>query len=82
MLGGERGFREMMVAAKANDVRIVVQFNPSVAATRAHRRYRSLCTHYINENGVKVRVSVYVARTGRFARVYVLKGERRRWRVR
>ncbi len=54
MLGGEDGFAQLMSSALTNEVNVVVQFNGCISASRAHRRYRGLETHCINDSGLKV----------------------------
>lgn len=55
MLGGARQFSRLVSAAAAEGgIRVLVQCDASVSATRAHRRYRGLYAHMLDSKGERV----------------------------
>ena len=51
MLGGNMAFRKILTRAKELKMHLLVQCNPSVSASRPHRRYKSDIVSYMSETG-------------------------------
>ena len=51
MLGGEKGLKGVMKAAKQSQVKIVTDCLARISSSRHHRKYKDLLLHYLDEDG-------------------------------
>lgn len=51
MLGGDEGFKKVMIQAKLSKMKIIIDCLARISSSRNHRKYRDLMLFYLDHEG-------------------------------